>query len=265
MGVLDSSALQMLLWWWLLKNWLLWATVPFLYPWVVSWIPSPGIERNLLQKVLQEMFCRKSFAENVLQKCFAENVLQKKFCKNVRHNVLQKSFAGKPSHKCFAKMFCKMFCRKCFAEMFCRKSFAENVLQKSFAGKPLQKCFAKMFCKKFCKDFSLTKEFSWDGLFLFPIFKRVLLFSNTKLKNTSSLLVLHYQYPQQCGDRSHQVDDQEYLWPRPENAKGCSLCWNRGINKTAWFLDYFWRGIKNSYARGRLMPIRMRFPNNWKF
>ena len=264
MGVLDSSALQMLLWWWLLKNWLLWATVPFLYPWVVSWIPSPGIERNLLQKVLQEMFCRKSFAENVLQKMFCKNVLQKMFCrksfaKMYWHNVLQKSFAGKPSHKCFAKMFCKKFCRKCFAKMFCKnvlqKMFCimfckkvlqeslhinvlqkvlQNVLQKKFCIMFCRKAFAKMFCKKFCKmfckDFSPTKEFSWDGLFLFPIFKRVLLFSNTKLKNTSSLLVLHYQYPQQCGDRSHQVDDQEYLWPRPENAKGCSLCWNRGIN-----------------------------------
>ena len=136
-----------------------------------------------MQKVLQKLFCRKCFAENVLQKCFAEKVLQ--------------------------KMFYIMFCKKVLQESLCKK-----------------------FCKMFCKDFSLTREFSWDGLFLFPIFKRVLLFSNTKLKNTSSLLVLHYQYPQQCGDRSHQVDDQEYLWPRPENAKGCSLCWNRGINKS---------------------------------
>ena len=97
--------------------------------------------------------------------------------------------------------------------------------------------FCKKFCKMFCKDFSLTREFSWDGLFLFPIFKRVLLFSNTKLKNTS-LLVLHYQYPQQCGDRSHQVDDQEYLWPRPENAKGCSLCFLREINRTNFLRQY---------------------------
>ena len=127
----------------------------------------------------------------------------------------------------FCKKFCKMFCKnvlqKKFCIMFCRKAFA--------------KMFCKKFCKMFCKDFSPTKEFSWDGLFLFPIFKRVLLFSNTKLKNTS-LLVLHYQYPQQCGDRSHQVDDQEYLWPRPENAKGCSLCFLREINRTNFLRQY---------------------------
>ena len=142
------------------------------------------------------------------------------FCKNVLQKVLQ-------------NVLQKMFCRKSFAE-----NVLHNVLQKSFAGKPLQKCFCKKFCKMFCKDLSLTKEFSWDGLFLFPIFKRVLLFSNTILKNTSSLLVLHYQYPQQCGDRSHQVDDQEYLWPRPENAKGCSLCFLREINRTNFLRQY---------------------------
>ena len=167
MGVLDSSALQMLLWWWLLKNWLLWATVPFLYPWVVSWIPSPGIERNLLQKVLQEMFCRKCFAENVL------------------HDVLQKSFAGKPSHKCFAKilqnvlqkMFCKNVLQKMFCIMFCKKvlqeslhrnvlqkcfakSFAENVLQKMFR----RKCFAKMFCRKCFAKMFCRKSFAENVL-----------------------------------------------------------------------------------------------------
>ena len=190
MGVLDSSALQMLLWWWLLKNWLLWATVPFLYPWVVSWIPSPGIERNLLQKVLQEMFCRKNFAENVLQKCFAkmfcrkcfaekvlqkcfaENVWQKKFCKNVWHNVLQKSFAGKPSHKCFAKMFCKKFCRKCFAEnvlqkMFCIM-FCKKVLQESLCKNVLQKVLQRFLSHK---GVFLRRSFSFshfqEGSFIF--------------------------------------------------------------------------------------------------
>ena len=165
-----------------------------------------------------KMFCRKCFAENVLQKCFEENVL---------HNVLQKSFAGKPSHKCFAKMFCKKFCRKCFAENVSQKMFCKNVLQKKFCRKAFAKSFAKCFAK-----ISLSQgSFPETVFFFFP-------FSNTKLKNTSSLLVLHYQYPQQCGDRSHQVDDQEYLWPRPENAKGCSLCFLREINRTNFLRQY---------------------------
>ena len=96
--------------------------------------------------------------------------------------------------------------------MFCKK-----VLQESLCKNVLQKVFAKSFAKCFAKISLSQGSFPETVFFFFP-------FSNTKLKNTSSLLVLHYQYPQQCGDRSHQVDDQEYLWPRPENAKGCSLC-----------------------------------------
>ena len=184
------------------------------------------------------MFCRKCFAKMFCRKSFAK-MFDIMFCKK----VLQESPHINVLQKVLQNVLQKMFCRKSFAE-----NVLHNVLQKSFAGKPLQKCFCKKFCKMFCKDLSLTKEFSWDGLFLFPIFKRVLLFSNTILKNTSSLLVLHYQYPQQCGDRSHQVDDQEYLWPRPENAKGCSLCWNRGINRSIFTprssfenVSFFWQ------------------------
>ena len=151
----------------------------------------------------------------------------------------------------FCKKFCKMFCRKCFAENVLQKKFCRKCLAYCFAKKFCRKAFAKMFCKMFCKDFSLTKEFSWDGLFLFPIFKRVLLFSNTILKNTSSPLVLHYQYPQQCGDRSHQVDDQEYLWPRPENAKGCSLCFLREINRTNFLRQYVYFILCMTYAELR--------------
>ena len=139
MGVLDSSALQMLLWWWLLKNWLLWATVPFLYPWVVSWIPSPGIERNLLQKVLQEMFCRKCFAKMFCRKSFAK-MFDIMFCKK----VLQESPHINVLQKCFAKSFAENVLRK----MFCGKCFAENVLQKKF-------CI--MFCKKVLQE-SLCKN-----------------------------------------------------------------------------------------------------------
>ena len=163
MGVLDSSALQMLLWWWLLKNWLLWATVPFLYPWVVSWIPSPGIERNLLQKVLQEKFCRKSFAENVLQKMFCKNVLQKMFCR-----------------KSFAKMFDIMFCKKVLQEsphINVLQKVLQNVLQKMFCRKcfaVLQKMFGILFCKKvlpesLCKNVLqnvLQRFLSHKGVFL---------------------------------------------------------------------------------------------------
>ena len=171
------------------------------------------------------MFCRKKFCRKCLAKMFCRKCFAKMFDIMFCKKVLQESLHINVLQKVLQKMFCKNVLQKCFAE-----NVLHNVLQKSFAKKFCRKAFAKLFCKDFC----LTKEFSWDGLF--PIFKRVLLFSNTKLKNTS-FLVLHYQYPQQCGDRSHQVDDQEYLWPRPENAKGCSLCWNRGIN------------IKSGYVR----------------
>ena len=197
-----------------------------------------NVLQKVLQNVLQKMFCRKRFAENVLQKCFAENVL---------HNVLQKSFAGKPSHKCFAKMFCKKFCRKCFAE---------NVLQKCFAEKDLQKMFCIMFCKKvlqesFCKNVLqkvlqnvLQRFLSHKGVFLrrsfsFSHFQEgSFIFKHKIKKYFFSLGSSYYQYPQQCGDRSHQVDDQEYLWPRPENAKGCSLCFLREINRTNFLRQY---------------------------
>ena len=179
------------------------------------------------------MFCRKCFAENVLQKKFCKNVLQKMFCR-----------------KSFAKMFDIMFCEKVlqeslhvnvlqkvlqnvFQKMFC-KNVLHNVLQKSFAGKPLQKCFAKSFAK-----ISLSqRSFPETVFFFFPFSRGFFYFQTQNLKNTSSLLVLHYQYPQQCGDRSHQVDDQEYLWPRPENAKGCSLCFLREINRTNFLRQY---------------------------
>ena len=187
------------------------------------------------------MFCRKCFAENVLQKMFCKNVLQKMFCIMFCKKVLQESL----HINVLQKVLQKMFCRKCFAE---------NVLQKCFAEKVLQKMFCIMFCKKvlqesLCKNVLqkvlqnvLQRFLSHKGVFLrrsfsFSHFQEGS-FSNTKLKNTSSLLVLHYQYPQQCGDRSHQVDDQEYLWPRPENAKGCSLCFLREINRTNFLRQY---------------------------
>ena len=225
---------------------------------------AKGFAGNVLQKkfcrkcfaenVLQKMFCRKSFAENVLHnvlqeslhinvlqkcfaksfaKCFAENVLQKMFCRKCfAENVLQKSFAGKPSHKCFAKMFCKKFCRKCFAEnvlqkMFCIM-FCKKVLQESFCKNVLQKVLQNV----------LQRFLSHKGVFLrrsfsFSYFQEgSFIFKHKIKKYFFSLGSSYYQYPQQCGDRSHQVDDQEYLWPRPENAKGCSLCFLREINRT---------------------------------
>ena len=109
-------------------------------------------------------------------------------------------------------MFCKIF-RKMFRKTFC-------------------KSFRKMFCKRFLP----TKSFSRDSFCLFfPIFKRALLIFNTNLKEN---FFLQYQYLQQCSDRSHQVDDQESLWPRPENAKGCSLCFHREINRTNFLRQY---------------------------
>ena len=142
------------------------------------------------------------FCKNVLQKVL-QNVLQK--------NVLQKMFC-----KMICKMICIMFCKKVLQESLC-KNVLQNVLQRFLSHKGV---------------------FPETAFFFFPFTKRVLLFSNTKLKNTYSFLVLHYQYPQQCGDRSHQVDDQEYLWPRPENAKGCSLCFLREINRTNFLRQY---------------------------
>ena len=176
-------------------------------------------------------------------------------------------FCKKFCRKCFVKMFCIMFCKKvlqeslhinvlqkCFAKSFA-KCFAENVLQKCFAEKVLHNVLQKVLQESLCKNVlqkvlqNVLQRFLFHkGVFLgrsfsFSHFKRVLLFSNTKLKNTSSLLVLHYQYPQQCGDRSHQVDDQEYLWPRPENAKGCSLCFLREINRTNFLRQYVYFSI----------------------
>ena len=77
MGVLDSRALQMLLWWWLLKNWLLRARLLLLYKKVVSWIPPPNIASKLIAKTYRQELIDKSYRQ------FLSIHLEKTYCENL--------------------------------------------------------------------------------------------------------------------------------------------------------------------------------------